>query len=82
MRSSMRERLSKALAVIPVILMTTIINVLIASTLGIIVFIQLISVAGWGKFSSSGVALLIAIAVQLYIWFQPNIRNYIRVRSQ
>jgi len=82
MSTSLHERLSKALAVIPVILITTIINVLMSSTLATIAFIQLVSVAQWGKLASLVVAILIAIAVQLYIWFQPKIRNYIRVRSQ
>lgn len=76
------DPLAKALAVIPVILITTIINVLMSSTLATIAFIQLVSVAQWGKYSSLAVAILIAISVQLYIWFQPNIRNYTRVRSQ
>jgi hypothetical protein len=82
MSTSLHERLSKALAVIPVILITTIINVLMSSTLATIAFIQLVSVAQWDKYASLAIAVLIAIAVRVYIWLQPNIRNYIRVRSQ
>jgi membrane protein YdbS with pleckstrin-like domain len=76
------DKLTSALAVIPVILMVTFVNVLIASVMAGITFIQLVAVAGWSKGVSLGVAILIAIAVHAYIAFQPKIRRYIDTRSQ
>jgi membrane protein YdbS with pleckstrin-like domain len=76
------EKLANALAVIPVIVMITFANVLIASIVSGFVFIQLVAVVGWSKWASLGVAILIAIAVHGYIVLQPKIRNYISRRSQ
>jgi hypothetical protein len=80
--STLHEKLSKALAVIPVILMTTILNVIIATVMGMVTFMQLIWVYGWSKWSATTVAILVAIAVHVYIMFQPKIRSYISRRSQ
>lgn len=79
---SLIDRVSNALAVIPVIVMVTLANVLIASVMAGVTFIQLVAVAGWSKGVSLGVAILVAIAVHAYIVFQPKIRNYIDTRSQ
>lgn len=78
----MSEKLANALAVIPVIVMITFANVLIASIVSGFIFIQLVAVVGWSKGVSLGVAILVAIAVHAYIVFQPKIRNYISRRSQ
>lgn len=76
------NKLSNALAAIPVILMMTFANVIIATVMGMVTFMQLFMVYGWTKWSSSLVAILIAIAVHVYIRLQPNIRRYIDRRSQ
>ena len=60
---SLYDRVADALAVIPVILMVTFTNVLIASVMAGVTFIQLVAVAGWSKGVSLGVAILVAIAV-------------------
>jgi hypothetical protein len=79
---SLYDKVSDALAVIPVIVMVTFANVLIASVMAGVTFIQLVAVAGWSKGVSLGVAILVAIAVHAYIVFQPKIRNYIDTRSR
>lgn len=71
------SKLSRLLAVIPVICLWTFANVIIASTLGGLTFIQLMAVAGWSKAASEGVAILVATAVFAYIWLQPKIRSFI-----
>jgi ABC-type dipeptide/oligopeptide/nickel transport system permease subunit len=80
--ATLHSKLAQALAVIPVILLVTLVNVVIASTLAGITFIQLIAVLGWSKGASLVVAILVAIAVHTYIACQPKIRNYISVRSK
>lgn len=75
------DELSKALAVIPVIIMMTLADVLIASTISISAFLQLTLVYGISKGISLGVAVLVAMAVMAYIRFQPNMRRYIDTRS-
>jgi len=76
------ERLSNFLAALPVILLSTLFNVFIASVMGIMVFLQLQLVAEWPRSSSEAAALLMAVVTYLYIWWQPKIRNYISTRSQ
>ena len=80
--STLQASLSKALAVIPVILLTLVVNVLIATVMGMVTFMQLIWVYGWSKWSATTVAILVAIAVHVYIMLQPKIRSYISRRSQ
>jgi membrane protein YdbS with pleckstrin-like domain len=80
--SKLQDSLSKALAVVPVILMTTIINVVLATVMGMVTFMQLLLVYGWSRKSSLVVAILVAIAVHVYIVLQPKIRSYISTRSQ
>jgi hypothetical protein len=75
------SKLLQLLAVIPVICMWTLANVIIASTLAGLTFIQLMAVAGWSKQASLGAAILVAVAVFIYIWLQPKIRSFI-ARSQ
>jgi MFS superfamily sulfate permease-like transporter len=75
------DRLSNALAAIPVILMTTIANVIIATVMGMVTFMQLFWAYGVSRWPSTIVAVLVAIAVHVYIRLQPNIRNYIDRRS-
>jgi len=75
------DKIATALAVIPVIIMVTLANVLIASVMAGMTFIQLVAVAGWSKNVSLGVAILVAIVVHAYIVFQPKIRKYIDTRS-
>jgi hypothetical protein len=82
MSSTFSERLQNLLAVVPVIILWTLVNVLISFVLSIVAFIQLVAVYGVDKRVSMGVAVLIAIAVHLYIWGQPKIRRYISARSQ
>jgi hypothetical protein len=79
---SLYDKMANALAVIPVIVMVTLVNVLIASVMAGMTFIQLVAVAGWSKGVSLVVAILVAIAVHVYIVLQPKIRNYIDTRSQ
>jgi len=76
------DKIANALAVIPVIIMVTLINVLIASVMGMMVFLQLMFVGGLSKAPAEILAILVAIAVYLYIWYQPKIRSYISTRSQ
>lgn len=76
------DKIANALAVIPVIIMVTLINVLIASVMGMMTFLQLMFVGGWTKAPAEILAILVAIAVYLYIWYQPKIRRYISTRSQ
>ena len=80
--STLKDSLSKTLAVVPVILMTTIINVVLATVMGMVTFMQLFLVYGWAKKSSLVVAILVAIAVHVYIMFQPKIRSYISRKGQ
>jgi len=75
------EGLSNLLAALPVIVITTMVNVFIASVMGIMTFLQLSLVAEWSKSLSEASGLLIAVATYLYIWGQPKIRNYISSRS-
>ena len=82
--SRLSENVAKTMAVLPAILMTTFMNVIITTVIGMVVYMQLTLVYGWsaGKFTpASLVAILSATAVYLYIWFQPRIRNYISTRS-
>lgn len=74
------DRLANLLAMLPVLLLTVFVNVFIAASTAGVVFLQLID-SGWSKNLSCGVAVLVAIAVLIYIWLQPKIRNYIKVRS-
>jgi hypothetical protein len=73
----LKSNLFRLLTVIPVHVMWVLANVIIASTMASIVFIQLVAVAGWSKNASLGVAILTAIAVMVYIWLQPKIRTYL-----
>ena len=81
MPSSSGSKLAQLLAIIPVICLWVFANVIIASTLAGITFIQLMAVAGWSKQASEGAAILVAVAVFIYIWMQPKIRSFI-ARSQ
>lgn len=76
------DKVANALAVIPVIIMVALINVLIASVMGMMTFLQLMFVGGLSKAPAEILAILVAIAVYLYIWYQPKIRSYISTRSQ
>ena len=76
------DKIANALAVIPVIIMVTLINVLIASVMGMMTLLQLMFVGGLSKAPAEILAILVAIAVYLYIWYQPKIRSYISTRSQ
>ncbi len=75
------DKLAKALAVIPIIFGMVIINTVIASAMGMLVFVQLLSVYGWPKLASEAAAILMAVAVTAYIWFQPKIRSYIKSKE-
>ena len=72
---------SNLFAIIPVIVMTTLINVAIAFTLAAVVFLQLYSALGWSKSVSVFIACLVAALTHLYILMQPKIRQYISERS-
>ena len=76
------DKLVNFLAAVPVIIMTTFANMLIALIVSAVIFLQLVSVYGWNRVVSLVTAILIAIAVHVYIWFQPKIRDYISRRSQ
>lgn len=78
---SLYDKIANALAVIPVIILMTLANVLIALVLSIEASVLLVN-SGVSKGVSLGVAILVAIAVTAYIRFQPNIRRYIDTRSQ
>jgi hypothetical protein len=73
----MKEQLTKILATLPIILMLTFANTLIASVMGIATFWQLNIVLGWSKPLAEATSLLIAVAAYAYIWWQPKIRTYI-----
>jgi hypothetical protein len=72
--STIKSKLLQLLYVLPIIIAWTFINVLISSTIGAVVFIQLITVAQWSKTTSSVIAIAIAIFIHVYIFFQPYIR--------
>jgi hypothetical protein len=82
MDTDTRRSLSQLLAVLPIIIIKTMVDMIIAFALAMMVFMHLVLVAGWDKRVSEGVALLTATVVYLYIWLQPKIRNYISARSQ
>ena len=69
---------SYALPIIAVIFIFTIANVIITTTVAIVAFMQLVTVYGVSKEVSLFVATLVAIAVYVYIFLQPKIRNYIK----
>jgi len=75
--SSTSNKLLRLLAVIPVIMMMTFANVIIASVMAGLTFIHLTTEVGLSKGVSLGAAILVAIAVHAYIVYQPKIRNYI-----
>lgn len=75
------DKLAKALAVIPIIFGMVIINTVLASAMGMITFMQLFAVYGWNKGPSEVVAILVAVAVLAYIWYQPKIRSYIKSKE-
>ena len=80
--SKLPERMRNSLAVIPVIWMTTIIDTGISSFISISTFLHLVTISGYSKGLSLFIAILLAIAVYIYIVCQPNIRNYIKSRSE
>jgi DNA integrity scanning protein DisA with diadenylate cyclase activity len=80
--SVMTDKLTRLLVVLPVIISVALTNVVIAFAMAGLVFIQLISVYNWTQMRSLIAAILIAVAVHAYIYFQPNIRRYISARSQ
>jgi len=77
----LNDKLTHTLAVIPVIFGCVIINTVIASAMGMLIFMQLFSVYGLPKLVSEAVAILVAIAVTAYIWYQPKIRSYIKSKE-
>lgn len=79
--SSLYDKVVNILAVVPVILMMVLTNVLIACVISFVVFIQLLTVAGWGKTASMVVAILVAAATHAYIILQPRLNAYIKSRS-
>lgn len=71
------DKLQKLLTVIPVIIFNVLITTLISFVLACVTLIQLVAVVGWSREISLVVAILVAMAVNLYIWLQPMIRNFI-----
>lgn len=80
--SELSDKLANLLAVTPVIILTTLANTFIAFVMAGFTFLELVSLAGWSKGFSLGAAILVAVAVHVYIACQPKIRNYIKARSQ
>ena len=76
----MKDKLTVALAVIPVILLSTLMDTFIATNSALLVFVQLTISFGWNRTASIAVAVFIAIAIYAYIRLQPQIRNYITRR--
>ena len=76
------DKLSETLAVVPVIIMVTLVDVLIASIVSINTFLHCVLILNLSKPFSLGVAILVAIAVTAYIRLQPKIRKYIDTRSR
>jgi hypothetical protein len=72
--SATSDKLLQLLSVLPIVIAWTLINALISSTIGAVIFIQLIAVAQWSKTTSSIVAIIAAIFIQIYIFLQPYIR--------
>ena len=75
------DKLAKLLAVVPIIFGMVIINTVLASAMGMLVFVQLLSVYGWSKLASEVVAILVAVAVLAYVYYQPKIRSYIKSKE-
>lgn len=80
--SALTEKLANLMAVLPVIIFVTFANVLIASVMAGVTFLQLMAVAGWHRGPSLVAAILVAVVVHAYLTLQPTIRNYISARSK
>ncbi len=76
------EGLANVMAAYAVVLMTTFANVIISFIMGMAIFIQLRFVAELARVPSEMIAVLVAMATYLYIWYQPKIRNYVSTRSK
>lgn len=79
--SSLYDKASNSIAVLPAIILMTFANVFIATTIAGVAFIQFVSIAGWSPQLSLIVAIFISIVIHLYIFLQPQIRNYIKSKE-
>lgn len=77
---SERSHINRWLAAIPAILLLTFANVLIGFTVSGVALIQLLA-SGYNKYFALLVAILVAIAVHLYIIFNHKIRAYIKIQG-
>jgi hypothetical protein len=74
------DRFLSAVSVMAVLILMVLTNVALSATAAGVTFIQLLAVAGWSKGHAIVASILVAVAVHAYIYFQPQIRNYISVR--
>ena len=79
--SPLANRIARLLAVVPAIFMMTMANVFIGFTVAGVVLLQMIT-NGVNKHVSLATAILVAVAVHLYIIFNHKIRAYINKHSQ
>lgn len=76
--STISQKLFQLLSVLPFILAWTLVNTLISSVMAGVTFIQLISVAEWSKTTALITAIMVAIAIHIYLFLQPQIRSIIK----
>jgi hypothetical protein len=74
---STKQMVCKLFRNIPILILTTFINVLICFSTSGVVFIQLLSI-GVSKNISLGMAILVAVGVHCYIALNHKIKNYIQ----
>jgi succinate dehydrogenase hydrophobic anchor subunit len=79
--SPISKKLLGLLHAIPAILLVTFINVFICFTTAGVILIQLLA-AGYNKYLSLGVALLVAIGCHAWIVYNHKLRDYIKSKEQ
>jgi uncharacterized membrane protein len=82
MSNTLYEKLVNLLSVIPVIIFMTLANLIISFVVAFVVFVQLLTVAGWSRNVSMVVGILVAAAIHAYIYAIPGLRNYVNTRSK
>jgi uncharacterized membrane protein YgaE (UPF0421/DUF939 family) len=67
---------------IMITIMLTIGNVIIASSISILAFTQMVLVLGWNRYLSLFIGLLVAIGVNLFCVFQHKIRAHLKQEQE
>lgn len=79
--SSFYKRLSQILEILPLILLVTFVEVIIAFATGFLVMIMLLPKLEQHPYIILGISIMIAVIVQVWIIFNHKIRSYIKARS-